>query len=355
LIEKKLELKALSKADALVTLAHLAAETLKRLHGREVYTITNGFDPEKMNDGKTRVTSKFTITYTGQIYKGKQDPTKLLAALKNLTSNGTINPRDVEIRFYGPENKLLQTNIERYGLSKIAKQYGVIPREVSFQKQRESQLLLLLNWEDPREKSVYTLKIFEYLAAHRPILATGGFGNDVVQMLLNETNSGIYCSTVKDISNNICHLYSEYKTAGRVSYYGSTEKINQYSYRETAKKFADILNNLLRHEQTKRKVEAINNRKLILDRDGKAKQRILKEDLYDNLRSLGEKGFLKLLDDENVRLSLRSVQYEHVQNPKGLSQMRIFGNYTHIVEGLIRAAWCSKEKHLNLFVSTIRI
>ena len=114
-----------------------------------------------------------------------------------------------------------------------------------------------------------------------------------------------------------------------------------------------IFDHLLRHPETKRKVEAINNRKVVLDREGKSKQRLLKEDLYDNLRSLMEKKHIKLLDDENVRLSLRSIQYEYIKKQGSLSQLRIFGNYSHIVEGLIRAAWCVKEKNINMHINWI--
>jgi len=32
-----------------------------------------------------------------------------------------------------------------------------------------------------------------------------------------------------------------------------------------------------------------------------------------------------------------------------------FGNFSHIVEGLIRAAWIVKEKNLNVWLSSIRI
>ena len=116
-----------------------------------------------------------------------------------------------------------------------------------------------------------------------------------------------------------------------------------------------IFDHLLREDQTKRKVEAINNRALVLDREGKSKQRLLKEDLYDNLKALGERGHIKLLNNDEVRLSLRSVQYEYVKNPNTPTKFRIFGNYTHIVEGIIRAAWCSKEKNLNTSVYGIKI
>lgn len=116
-----------------------------------------------------------------------------------------------------------------------------------------------------------------------------------------------------------------------------------------------IFDQLINNDQTKRKVEAINNRKIVMDREGKSRQRLLKEDLYDNLLSLMQKQQIKLLDDENVRLSLRSVQYEYLKKANQISQMRIFGNYTHIVEGLIRAAWCSKEKNINMKIYSFKI
>ncbi|MBI4092271.1 MAG: hypothetical protein HY427_03660 [Candidatus Levybacteria bacterium] len=110
-----------------------------------------------------------------------------------------------------------------------------------------------------------------------------------------------------------------------------------------------VFDYLLKEEQTKRKIEAINNRARPLVRDETRKKKLLKEDLYSNLLVLMEQGRIRLLDDENIRLSLKSVQYEYQDGGK----IEIFGNYTHIVEGLTRAAWCIKEKSLNLWISYI--
>jgi len=245
MFEKRLELKTLSVADTLVTVSPLWTEKLSMLHkGKKVYTITNGFDPEKMSNGKADLISKFTITYTGQIYTGKQDPSKILIALKDLISHGTINPKEVEVRFYGREDELLSKKIKEYRLSVVVKQYGLISRETSFEKQKESQLLLLLNWEEPQEKGVIPAKIFEYFAAQRPIFATGGFGHDVVEDVLKEINSGTYCSTIEDIKNALKKYYLEYKSKGKVTYNRNTEEISKYSYQGMARKFAEILDSL---------------------------------------------------------------------------------------------------------------
>lgn len=116
-----------------------------------------------------------------------------------------------------------------------------------------------------------------------------------------------------------------------------------------------IFDHLLENEQTKRKIEAINNRARSLNRDDTQKARILKEDLYDNLRALMERGFIKLLNDDKVKASLKSVQYEFVKKEGQPTKMRIFGRDTHVVEGLIRAAVCSKDKNLNIWIKSIRV
>jgi len=252
--EQKLELRTLRVADALVTVSPIWAEELKMLHrGKKTYTITNGFDPDKMSVGKADLTSKFTITYTGQIYTGREDPSKLLAALHDLVSDGTMHSNDVEVRFYGPDNELLVKKIEEYGLLDLIKQYGIVPREISFEKQRESQILLLLNWErewdDQRERGWYPLKVFEYLAAQRPILAIGGSGDDVVKELLDETNAGMYAPSVEDIKSILKEVYVEYKNKGKLSYNGDLEEIDKYSYREMARKFAEILDSQIQQNQ----------------------------------------------------------------------------------------------------------
>lgn len=239
--ERRLEIKVLSVADALVTVSSPMAYKLTTLHKeKQVYTITNGFDPEKMSKGKVDLTSKFTITYTGQIYK-KQNTEKLLVALRDLIFEGTIDRKDVEVRLFGRKNEQLEKQIEKYGFLDVVVHYGIVPREVCFQKQRESQVLWQITWEDPQEKGAYSGKIFEYLGARRPILATGGFGGDVVEELIKETNSGCYCSTTEDVKFALKKLYSEYKLKGLVSYHGNMEIINKYNYREMARKFAGVL------------------------------------------------------------------------------------------------------------------
>jgi len=245
-IARRLELNTLSMADALVTVSQPWADDLRSLHRQKsVHSIPNGFDPAEVNTTPGNLTDKFTITYTGILYPGKQSPEPLFDALHDLITEGSVDAGDIEVRFYGPEAGWIDKQAERYGLTGIVRQFGIVLREIALEKQRESQLLLLLKWNDPKQRGVYTAKIFQYLAARRPVLAVGGFA-DVVDQLLDETKAGVSGQTKEDIKALLLRFYQEYKSTGAVSYSGDEAETSKYSHREMAKKFAAILDIITR-------------------------------------------------------------------------------------------------------------
>ena len=89
----------------------------------------------------------------------------------------------------------------------------------------------------------------------------------------------------------------------------------------------------------------LNNAKLAIDNDG-AQKMMQKEAMYYNLKELGERGNLTLFDLPDIRASLRSITVE--------DNGRIIGRYSHITEGLIRAAYLLKGKSLNPVIYTIK-
>jgi len=245
-IERRLELKTLHKADALVAVSEPAARQLHMLHkGKQLFAITNGFDPEEVNNMDEGLTDTFTITYTGNLYPKRRSPEPLLVALQGLIYEGIIDAKDIEVRFYGAEEGWIDREVERHGLRDIVKQLGIVPREIALDKQKESQVLLLIKWNDPKELGAYSAKIFEYLAAKRPILAIGGY-DDVVSELLDETKAGSCGSTAEEVKDILEEVYHEYKTAGKVGYKGDETKINKYSQREMARQFAEVLDSISR-------------------------------------------------------------------------------------------------------------
>jgi glycosyltransferase involved in cell wall biosynthesis len=240
-IDRRLELRTLSGANAMTTVSEPWTEKQRELHkGKPVYMITHGIDMAEVNEPPVELTKKFTITYTGTIYPDGQDTSKFFTALQTLISSGEIDRDNIEVRFYGRHYSWLDKEIEKYGLSSIAKQYGHLTMPEAVKKQRESQLLLLFKWEDPKERGWHSGKIYEYLAARRFILATGG-SDDVIKELIDETGAGICAYSVKETEQALRELYQEYAQRGAITYHGAASKLDKYSHREMARKFAEVL------------------------------------------------------------------------------------------------------------------
>jgi len=240
-LETRLEVQTLAGSDALVIASEHTAGKMRELHkGKSVRTITNAFDPADINNPPAALTKKFTITYTGNTFSGRQSPTLLFIALAGLIAEGAIEAGRVEVRFYGAEAGWIQKEAERYGLENVVRQFGTVPREEALEKQRESQVLLMLKWNDPTEKGIYSSKVFEYLAARRPILAVGGYP-DAVSDLLNETGAGVDASTKDDVLRALKQMLDEYRREGGVAYRGEPSKVDRYSFREMARRYAEVL------------------------------------------------------------------------------------------------------------------
>lgn len=243
ILEKKLELKTLRNADAITTTTEYFKRDLQELHKKnEVYTILNGFHPiNKIQD--IPMINKFNIVYTGRLYYGKRDPEPLFLALNELIKEGDINTEDVKIEFYGPDGDWLLGDVKKYQLEKMVEICGILPRDKILQKQRKSQLLLLLAWDNPQEKGVIPGKVFEYLAAKRPILFIGN-SEGLVKKLIESTNAGITASNTKDIKDTILRFYNEFKSKGEVKYNGINDEIDKYNQVNMAKKFSKVLNRI---------------------------------------------------------------------------------------------------------------
>jgi len=104
---------------------------------------------------------------------------------------------------------------------------------------------------------------------------------------------------------------------------------------------------LMAEDDTKRKTIALNNASRrtefeTFDDKGKSKK-ILKEEMYILLQTLGEKGKIILLDDDEVKASLATIQHD---------EGKIFGFNAHHAEGIVRGVWIAeKDEDLNIYIA----
>lgn len=116
-----------------------------------------------------------------------------------------------------------------------------------------------------------------------------------------------------------------------------------------------IYDHLQKVDYMRNRIVAMNNRSMSVNKE-EGKQRLFNEDMHDNLRAMGEREEIKLFNREDIKASLRSVQWDLFKDNHGLTKVKIYGRFTHIAEGLKFAAWLAKkEKHLNLNIYSIRV
>ena len=239
-LERRLERRTLGRAAALVTVSQPLAETLRSVYpDLESYSILNGFDPE-LSRPAAQPSPDFTICHTGTFYQGRRDPTPLFEALRSLLASGRIDRARLRVRLLSRAEPWLLQAIEARGLADVVALEPWVAWEDALVAQREAQVLLLLHWGGHAERGVYTGKIFEYLAARRPILMVGG-GEGVLADLLRETGAGVHIRDPASLERQIAGFWDEFRTTGRVSYSGDAARIERYSHDRMAREFAAVL------------------------------------------------------------------------------------------------------------------
>jgi len=243
--DRRLESKTMRNADALVTVSDAWVASLREMFPlKPAYNVPNGYDLEE-SPQNVPVTQTFTITYTGQYYLEKQNPQILFDSLNELINEEKINRSRLEVRFFGPRDDDFQRYIERLGLADVIKQFGVVSRNESLMRQRESQILWFMNWEDPKQTWASSLKLVEYLSAGRPILLTGGAGDNVIATMIRQTNTGDYAPSKSEIKSKLREHYEAYLKNGRVPFAGLRDEIEKYDVKNIAKNYAHIMDKVI--------------------------------------------------------------------------------------------------------------
>jgi hypothetical protein len=130
-----------------------------------VEVIANGSDFDDFEGLEYRRGERFRITHTGSFF-GKRDPRPFLTALKE------AGLPDVVARFVGDFRAADREWVDAQGLGSQVELVPYVPRRRSLELQRDSEaLLLLIPDASGRGKGVLSGKVFEYLAAERPILS----------------------------------------------------------------------------------------------------------------------------------------------------------------------------------------
>ncbi len=172
------------RADAVSCVSEAIADEVRGLGPRGIVrTIANGCDFDDFTGLDYRPGTRFRITHTGSFF-GQRNPRPFLQALHD-------SGLDAVARFVGDFRSSDREWAESLGLGDRLELVPYAPRAESLRLQRDSEALLLLVPDaGGRGKGVLSGKVFEYLAAGRPILAAVP-PDGAAASLIRETGAGI--------------------------------------------------------------------------------------------------------------------------------------------------------------------
>jgi glycosyltransferase involved in cell wall biosynthesis len=223
-------------ADAISCVSEAIADEVRGLDPRGVVrTIANGCDFDDFAGLEYRPAERFRITHTGSFF-GKRDPRPFLQAFHDANL-------DAVVRFVGDFRSSDREWAESLGLADRLELVGYLPRADSLRLQRDSEALLLLVPEaGGRGKGVLSGKVFEYLAAGRPILAVVPPDGAAAE-LVRETGSGVVVAPddVDGIREALIAMYATFANGGLPSVELSERDEDRLSRRARVEEMAELL------------------------------------------------------------------------------------------------------------------
>ena len=206
------------------------------------YVLYNGLEKEKIQENPNHPAEKFTISYTGSVYIGLQESRILWQVLDQLIKNGKMEAEKIEVHYAGPQSTLWRNWLSDYKTIPFydhGYQTALAVRKLQF----SSQINLLLTWSTRESKGIMTTKLFEYLAAQRPILALIKGEYDVeVANVIEQINGGKCFSTmdsalIHSLEKWILNAYDQWKKDGFLPSKSNSTNVAMYDWNHLIKEW----------------------------------------------------------------------------------------------------------------------
>jgi glycosyltransferase involved in cell wall biosynthesis len=182
-------------------------------HNRLV-AITNGYDPvdfEQVSPEPPINPSQFRIVHVGSLYGQRRTARPFLKALRHVLDVGALSRKRIEVAFVGNAGREAKELTKILDLADVVCFVGYVPHEKSIASLLSASLLLLIPTSGPGSEIFLPAKIFEYLAARRPILALASRG--AAADLVREAEAGVVVDpeVISAIADQIVMLYRKWQ------------------------------------------------------------------------------------------------------------------------------------------------
>jgi hypothetical protein len=170
----RLEQSVLDEADTVISVSPPVRDDFQAKTKTPVVLITNGFDEDDFGDGivPNQPQKKYRLVHTG-LFAADGNPLNLWDALAARCEADPAFRARLEIRLAGKVDAAVTEAIRARGLGDNLVDLGYLPHDETVREQRAADILLLPLRREPEYAKVLPGKIFEYLAARRPVLGIG--------------------------------------------------------------------------------------------------------------------------------------------------------------------------------------
>ncbi|MEM9884586.1 MAG: glycosyltransferase [Bacteroidota bacterium] len=240
---KKMEQAAFQLADRITIASPSWAEDLKAIGAKKVEPLPLGYDPDDYKDIPVKIAPDFLFTHLG-IMGYDRNPSTFFEVLKALTQEKEDFAAHLKIRLVGQVDASVVQTYTQLGLEEQVENVGNVPRTEALELTMNSPILLLLLNQQPNAKGRIPGKLFEYLAARRPILCLGPTDSDVAKIIA-ESKSGYTCAyeDATGIKKVVQQLYQQFLDQNLQSPLDS--EIEAYQAPKLVKRFVEILEEIV--------------------------------------------------------------------------------------------------------------
>ncbi len=237
---KKLEAQTLTTADRIVVTSPSTKKEFEQISKTPIEVITNGYDNSE--EIKSVLDSSFSLAHIGSLLSDR-NPIVLWKVLSEICNENESFGQELKIKLVGVISEDVISSIHTYGLKENCDVMGYVSHKEALQLQYNAQVLLLVEMDRPETRAIIPGKLFEYLAASRPIVAMGPPGSDV-ESIIRETNAGKYfCySEEEKLKDQIVSYYKEFKQGELIV---ESQNISKYSRRELTHKMSEVIKKMV--------------------------------------------------------------------------------------------------------------
>ncbi|MCF7805763.1 MAG: glycosyltransferase family 4 protein [Candidatus Marinimicrobia bacterium] len=245
-LDRYLERKVFKSPDGVLTVSpSLVDQIQSRAANQKVTLLPNGYDAGDFDRSVSHSYERFTLSYIGNL-KANQNPPALWKAIGKLIEQIPGFADDFQLYLTGKTHPQVETLLEKYGLADYVKIDGYVPHHEATRRMQSAGALLFIVPDAEDNEGILTGKLFEYLAAGRPIFSIGPPDGDAARILKDaEAGSMLNYSDETNFVESLGKLYRHWKNQDMETFLPNLHEVQRFERSEQSRILSVLLEEAL--------------------------------------------------------------------------------------------------------------